>query len=112
MEELLAELGAAFLCANLDVTLEPRKDHTSYVANWLEGFKSGNRAVFAAASHAQRAADFLTGLQPACGVIRGRDIRGSHRPLLPERHRLGGSNPASSTHRDLEVIRRTVWSRE
>jgi antirestriction protein ArdC len=65
MEELVAELGAAFLCADLDLTLEPREDHASYIANWLEVLQNDERAIFAAASHAQRAADFLNRLQPA-----------------------------------------------
>ena len=68
MEELVAELGAAFLCADLDLTLKPREDHASYIANWLEVLKSDNRAIFAAASHAQRAADFINGLPPASTV--------------------------------------------
>ena len=65
IEELVAELGAAFLCADLDLTLEPREDHAAYIANWLDALNSDNRAIFAAASHAQRAADFINGLQPA-----------------------------------------------
>jgi antirestriction protein ArdC len=65
IEELVAELGAAFLCADLDLTLEPREDHAAYIANWLDVLKADNRAIFAAASHAQRAADFINGLQPA-----------------------------------------------
>jgi antirestriction protein ArdC len=44
------------------------EDHASYIANWLEVLKSDNRAIFAAASHAQRAADFINGLQPATAV--------------------------------------------
>jgi antirestriction protein ArdC len=64
MEELVAELGAAFLCADLDLTPEPRADHASYIANWLKVLKDDKRAIFTAASHAQRAADFLHGLQP------------------------------------------------
>ena len=36
MEELVAELGAAFVCADLDLTPEPRPDHAAYIANWLE----------------------------------------------------------------------------
>jgi antirestriction protein ArdC len=59
MEELVAELGAAFLCADLDLTLEPREDHAAYIATWLEVLKADNRAIFTAASHAQRAADYL-----------------------------------------------------
>jgi antirestriction protein ArdC len=63
VEELVAELGAAFLCADLDLALEPREDHASYIANWLQVLKNDNRAIFTAASHAQRAVDFLHGLQ-------------------------------------------------
>jgi antirestriction protein ArdC len=48
--------------------LEPREDHASYIANWLEVLKSDNRAIFAAANHAQRAADFINALQPASAV--------------------------------------------
>jgi antirestriction protein ArdC len=62
VEELVAELGAAFLCADLDLSSEPREDHASYLANWLAVLKSDSRAIFTAASHAQRAADFLSRL--------------------------------------------------
>ena len=61
----MAELGAAFLCADLDLTLEPRDDHAAYIANWLDVLKGDHRAIFTAASHAQRAADFINGLQSA-----------------------------------------------
>ncbi|MEP7309326.1 MAG: zincin-like metallopeptidase domain-containing protein [Acidobacteriota bacterium] len=67
VEELVAELGAAFICADLDLSLEPREDHACYMADWLKVLKDDNRAIFTAASHAQRAADFLNGLQPAGG---------------------------------------------
>lgn len=63
-EELVAELGAAFLCADLGVTAEPREDHAAYLASWLEVLKEDKRAIFSAAAHAQRASDFLHGLQP------------------------------------------------
>jgi antirestriction protein ArdC len=63
MEELVAELGAAFVCADLKLTLEPREDHAAYIASWLKVLKEDKRAVFTAAAHAQRAADFLHGLQ-------------------------------------------------
>jgi antirestriction protein ArdC len=64
IEELVAELGAAFLCADLDLAAEPRADHASYVANWLKVLKDDKRTIFSAASHAQRAADYLHALQP------------------------------------------------
>jgi len=60
----VAELGAAFLCADLDLTLEPREDHAAYIANWLDVLKADSRAI-STATHAQRAADFINGLQPA-----------------------------------------------
>src|SRR5712672_2732815 len=56
-EELVAELGAAFLCADLELTPEVRDDHASYMASWLEVLSNDNRAIFGAAAHAQRAVD-------------------------------------------------------
>jgi antirestriction protein ArdC len=64
MEELVAELGAAFLSADLRITPELRDDHAGYVANWLKVLKDDKRAIFSAASYASRAVDFLHGLQP------------------------------------------------
>lgn len=63
MEELVAELGAAFLSADLDLTPEPREDHAAYIGSWLNALKDDKRAVFTAAAHAQRASDFLHGCQ-------------------------------------------------
>jgi antirestriction protein ArdC len=42
---------------------EPRNDHSSYLASWLDVLKNDNRAIFTAAADAQRAADYLHGLQ-------------------------------------------------
>jgi len=63
-EELVAELGAAFLCADLGITPEPREDHAAYIATWLKVLKNDKRAIFTAAAHAERATSFLHGLQP------------------------------------------------
>jgi len=63
-EELVAELGAAFLCADLGITPEIRDDHAAYLGHWLNVLKEDKRAIFSAAAHAQRAADYLHGLQP------------------------------------------------
>jgi antirestriction protein ArdC len=65
MEELVAELSSAFLSADLDLTPEVRGDHASYIASWIKALKDDKRAIFTAASHAQRAADYLHGLQKA-----------------------------------------------
>lgn len=62
MEELVAELGAAFLCVDLQLTPELRSDHAAYIENWLNVLKADNRAIFTAAAHAQRACDWLNGL--------------------------------------------------
>jgi antirestriction protein ArdC len=59
----VAELAAAFLCTDLKLTPEVRDDHAQYLANWLTVLKNDKRAIFQAAAHAQRAADFLNGLQ-------------------------------------------------
>ena len=64
VEELVAEIGAAFLCADLKLTPEVREDHAAYIASWLKALKDDKKVVFVAASHAQRATDFLHGLQP------------------------------------------------
>jgi antirestriction protein ArdC len=58
-EELVAELGAAFLCAHLELASEPREENASYIANWMEVLKNDTRFMFKAAAHAQRAADYL-----------------------------------------------------
>lgn len=65
-EELIAELGSCFLCADLGIApeLEPRPDHASYLESWLRVLSSDRRAIFQAAAHAQRAVAYLHGLQP------------------------------------------------
>jgi antirestriction protein ArdC len=55
-EELIAELGAAFVCAHLGFSTETREDHAQYINSWL---KADKRAIFTAASKAQQAADYL-----------------------------------------------------
>ncbi|KQT63290.1 MULTISPECIES: ArdC family protein [unclassified Aureimonas] len=66
-EELVAELGSCFLCADLGIVpeLEPREDHASYLDSWLKVLSGDRKAIFQAAAHAQRAVSFLHGLQPA-----------------------------------------------
>jgi antirestriction protein ArdC len=66
-EELIAELGSCFLCADLGVApeLEPRPDHASYLNSWLSLLGGDRRAIFQAAAHAQRAVAYLHDLQPA-----------------------------------------------
>lgn len=56
-EELVAELGSAFLCARLDIPASFRS--ASYIESWLKVLKEDNRAVFNAASYAGHASQFL-----------------------------------------------------
>jgi len=62
-EELVAEMGAAILCATLGVSAEPREDHASYIASWLKALKNDKKFVFQAATAAQKAVDHLEGYQ-------------------------------------------------
>lgn len=72
----MAELGAAFLCVFLQVTPELRPEHASYIEHWLKMLRGDNRAIFAAAAHAQRAAHFLLAFTPPNGGV-------SASPFLP-----------------------------
>ena len=65
MEELVAELGAAFLCSNLSITNAPRADHAAYIGNWLDVLKEDKKAIFTAASKASQAKSYLSDLQPS-----------------------------------------------
>lgn len=62
-EELVAELCAAFLCAELGIA--PTVRHADYLGAWLEILKGDNRAIFQAASLASKAADFVIARSPA-----------------------------------------------
>jgi antirestriction protein ArdC len=74
-EELVAELGASFLAADLGLYLEPRKDHAAYVADWLTVLRNDRRAIFVAAAHAQRAVDYLHRQQPTADrEVGGEDL--------------------------------------
>ena len=61
-EELVAELGATFLCA--DLGLRPAlENHASYLDHWLQLLKNDKRAIFKAAAQAQKAVEYLHSLQ-------------------------------------------------
>lgn len=62
MEEMVAEIGAAFLCGDLGITAEPRTDHAAYVEHWLRIMKGDRKAIFTAASAASKAAEYLAGI--------------------------------------------------
>lgn len=62
-EELVAELGAAFLCNRLGITQQPRLDHASYLKSWISCLEDDLNAFHKASSLAQRSTDYLFSLQ-------------------------------------------------
>lgn len=63
MEELVAELGSAYLAADLGLTPDIREENAAYIASWLEVLKNDKRAIFTAAAHAQKAVEHLHSYQ-------------------------------------------------
>jgi antirestriction protein ArdC len=62
-EELVAELGACFLAADLGFEPMPEERHSAYIQSWLEALKDDKRLIFSAASHAQKAVEHIHGLK-------------------------------------------------
>jgi antirestriction protein ArdC len=60
-EELVAEMGSAFLCASLGIV--PTVRHADYLGSWLDVLRADNRAIFRAASAASKAANWLLACQ-------------------------------------------------
>lgn len=59
-EELVAELGSAYLAQEFGVSLSLREDHTQYIKSWLKCLKEDKRFIFSAAAMAQKACNFIT----------------------------------------------------
>jgi antirestriction protein ArdC len=64
-EELVAEMGAAFLCGQAGIVERTLNNSASYIGSWLERLKDDRRLVVYAAAQAQKAADFILCRQPA-----------------------------------------------
>lgn len=64
MEELIAELGASYLCSDLGVTTALRPDHAAYIQAWLKVLRADKKAIFTAAARAQEAASYLLTFAP------------------------------------------------
>lgn len=69
MEELVAELGAAFLCAEVSLFHETREDHAYYLKNWLSVLKKDKKAIFTAAAAASKAASFILSKEASKGSL-------------------------------------------
>ena len=63
-EELVAEIGAMLMCADLGVTASMRLDHVSYIAGWLRALDSDQKYIFSAGKLAQDACNHMHDLQP------------------------------------------------
>jgi len=63
-EELIAELGAAFLCAQFNILQTHPHEHAVYIKNWLAALKNDKKWIFKAAAQANKAAEYLNTLQP------------------------------------------------
>ena len=66
-EELIAELGSAFMAAHLGIAVEPRPDHAAYIGSWLKVLNDDPRAILTAAAKAQQAVDYIEDLQKSHG---------------------------------------------
>lgn len=64
-EELVAELGAAFVSAAIGIKVHDREDHAAYLSHWLQALRADKRAIFTAATQAQAASDMLLGMMGA-----------------------------------------------
>jgi antirestriction protein ArdC len=60
-EELIAEIGAAFLCGQAEIGERTIDNSAAYVAEWLKRMKDDKKLIVQAAAQAQRAADFVLG---------------------------------------------------
>ncbi len=92
-EELVADPGAAFLCADLGLELEPREDHAAYIASWLQVLKNDTRFIVTAASHAQKALGHLKALQAVLGRGSSQDSNGGMTGSGASRWSMVGSAP-------------------
>jgi antirestriction protein ArdC len=63
LEELIAEMGAAYLCGLCGIQTKTIDNSAAYIKGWLSKFKSDNKFLVMAASKAQHAVDYITQTQ-------------------------------------------------
>jgi len=65
-EELVAEIGAAFLCAHAGIVTDEHENSAAYIQSWLDVLKEGDnkRWIIEAAGHAQKAVDYILNMEP------------------------------------------------
>ena len=62
-EELVAEMGASFLSGHAGIEADIIENSASYIAGWLKRLRDDRRLVVQAAAQAQKAADFIRGIE-------------------------------------------------
>lgn len=71
-EELVAEMGASFLCATVHIDYDAiTESNAAYLAGWLKILKEDSKFIFKAAAEAQKAADYILGVKPKTGASPG-----------------------------------------
>jgi antirestriction protein ArdC len=75
-EELVAEMGAAFLCGYTGIEAATLENAASYIDSWLRVLRGDSRMVIQAAAHAQKAADFILGRTSESASDMGEDVHG------------------------------------
>lgn len=63
-EELVAELGAAFLCSEFEMSNAGKENHAAYIANWLTVLNDNKHFIVSAASEASKAVEYMKDMQP------------------------------------------------
>jgi len=60
----IAELDAAFLASEFSISTPEKKNHASYIANWLKVLKDNKQFIISAASEASKAVEYMKEMQP------------------------------------------------
>jgi antirestriction protein ArdC len=93
-EELIAEMGASFLCFQVKILPKTIENSAAYLKHWIGKLKEDKRLLFQAASAAQKAADFILGEQVySSGVT----IKAPEEDKLPSRPTIIGEPPSASS---------------
>ncbi len=65
-EELVAEMGASFLCSSVQIDFDNViENNAAYLAGWLKILQADSKFIFKAAAEAQKAADYILNRRPA-----------------------------------------------
>jgi antirestriction protein ArdC len=63
-EELVAEMGAAFLCGHCGIEATTLENSAAYLAGWLKALKNDKTLLVHAAAQAQKSSDFILNIKP------------------------------------------------